>query len=215
MRKALLSLALCALPLVIHAQQWPEVHQEAKPGLRWWWLGSAVDKPNLQWTLQQYANQGVGAVEITPIYGVQGNQANNIDYLSDHWMEMLRFTEQQGRATGIEVDMATGTGWPFGGPWVPLQESASQMVIVDKRVDERKLKALDLTPPSKKASNCQLVGIYAFRMASPSISSRLLAKRNSKSTSNNKETPSRRSPSMVNCPAKGHGASWRFIRNSG
>lgn len=162
MRKALLSLALCTLPLAIHAQQRPEVHQEAKPGLRWWWLGSAVDKPNLQWTLQQYANQGVGAVEITPIYGVQGNQANNIDYLSDHWMEMLRFTEQQGRATGIEVDMATGTGWPFGGPWVPLQESASQMVIVDKRVDERKLKALDLTPPSKKASNCQLVGIYAF-----------------------------------------------------
>lgn len=162
MRKALFFLFAYAFPFVLHAQQWPAVQQEAKPGLRWWWLGSAVDKPNLQWSLQQYAACGAGAVEITPIYGVQHNERNNIDYLSDRWMEMLRYTEQQGAADGIEIDMATGTGWPFGGPWVPLEESASQMVIVDKRSEERRLKDLDLTPPSNKAANCRLVGIYAF-----------------------------------------------------
>ena len=41
--------------------------REAKPGLRWWWLGSAVDKENLSWCLGEYAKAGVGAVEITPI----------------------------------------------------------------------------------------------------------------------------------------------------
>lgn len=162
MRKTLFILFACAFPFVLHAQQWPVVHQEAKPGLRWWWLGSAVDKPNLQWSLQQYAACGAGAVEIAPIYGVQHNEQNNIDYLSDRWMEMLRYTEQQGAADGIEIDMATGTGWPFGGPWVPLKESASQMVIVDKHIEGSLLKNLDLTPPNKKAANCRLVGIYAF-----------------------------------------------------
>ncbi len=162
MRKYLLLLIVCAITIPLHAQQWPIVRQEAKPGLRWWWLGSAVDKPNLQWSLQQYADHGAGAVEITPIYGVQNNEANNIDYLSDKWMEMLRYTEQQGAADGIEIDMATGTGWPFGGPWVPLEESASQMVIVDKQQGGSKLKDFDLTPPAKKASNCRLVGIYAY-----------------------------------------------------
>lgn len=162
MRKFILSLMACALPLATQAQQWPAARQEAKPGLRWWWLGSAVDKPNLQWAMRQYASHGVGAVEITPIYGVKNNEKNNIGYLSDRWMEMLRYTEQQGTADSIEIDMATGTGWPFGGPWVPLEESASQMVIVDKTAEGRKLKALDITPPSKKASNCRLVGIYAF-----------------------------------------------------
>ena len=73
------------------AQSWPEAKQEAKPGARWWWLGSAVDKENLKWNLKQYAEHGIGAVEITPIYGVQGNDANNIPYLSDKWMEMLRY----------------------------------------------------------------------------------------------------------------------------
>ena len=64
---------LAVMVLASTAQSWPEATTESKPGARWWWLGSAVDKENLQWNLQQYANHGIGAVEITPIYGVQGN----------------------------------------------------------------------------------------------------------------------------------------------
>jgi len=122
--------------LQANAQSWPTVTTEAKAGARWWWLGSAVDKENLQWNLTEYAKHGIGAVEITPIYGVQGNDANNIPYLSDKWMEMLRFTGEQCRQNGIELDMATGTGWPFGGPWVPLEESASRAIFVEKTIDK-------------------------------------------------------------------------------
>ena len=118
-----------------HAQQWPALKSEAKPGARWWWLGSAVDKENLKWNISQYAQHGIGALEITPIYGVQGNEAQNIPYLSDRWMEMLRYTQEQCRQNGIELDMATGTGWPFGGPWVPLEESACRVIFVEKEMD--------------------------------------------------------------------------------
>ena len=94
----------------ISAQQWPTPTRESKPGARWWWLGSAVDEENLQWNMQQYANHGIGALEITPIYGVQGNDANNIPYLSEKWMKMLRFVENEGKRDDIEISMATGTG---------------------------------------------------------------------------------------------------------
>ena len=131
-----LSFIICHLPFSpAGAQSWPTPTTEAKAGARWWWLGSAVDKQNLQWNLREYAKHGIGAVEITPLYGVQGNQANNIDYLSDKWMEMLRFTGEQAQRNGIELDMATGTGWPFGGPWVPLKESACRVVFVEKEID--------------------------------------------------------------------------------
>ena len=74
MNKYLLSTLLFVfVSLMANAQQWPEVRQEAKAGARWWWLGSAVDKENLRWTMQEYAKHGIGALEITPIYGVQGN----------------------------------------------------------------------------------------------------------------------------------------------
>ncbi|MBR1388580.1 MAG: glycosyl hydrolase family 2, partial [Prevotella sp.] len=98
MRRSFVFIIACAASiLTAQAQQWPEVRQEAKAGARWWWLGSAVDKENLQWTMQEYANHGIGALEITPLYGVQGNQANNIPYLSDKWMEMLRQVQKNGQ----------------------------------------------------------------------------------------------------------------------
>ena len=139
---------LLALPVM--AQQWPTVTPEAKPGARWWWLGSAVDKENLQWNMQEYAKHGIGALEITPLYGVQGNDANNIPYLSDKWMEMLRFTQEQGKANGIEIDMATGTGWPFGGPWVPLEESACRAVFVEQSFIGEKVENMDLRPTEER-----------------------------------------------------------------
>ena len=139
---------LFALPVM--AQQWPTVTPEAKPGARWWWLGSAVDKENLQWNMQEYAKHGIGALAITPLYGVQGNDANNIPYRSDKWMEMLRFTQEQGKANGIEIDMATGTGWPFGGPWVPLEESACRAVFVEQSFIGDQVKDLDLRPVEEK-----------------------------------------------------------------
>ena len=136
MKKLIAVIAMGIFALQANAQSWPTVTTEAKAGARWWWLGSAVDKENLQWNLTEYAKHGIGAVEITPIYGVQGNDANNIPYLSDKWMEMLRFTGEQCRQNGIELDMATGTGWPFGGPWVPLEESASRAIFVEKTIDK-------------------------------------------------------------------------------
>ena len=140
------------------AQSWPTPTTEAKAGTRWWWLGSAVDKENLRWNLQEYAKHGIGAVEITPIYGVQGNEANNIPYLSDKWMEMLRFTANECERNGIELDMATGTGWPFGGPWVPLEESACRAVFVEKEMAD----VVDLSPSEKDAKNAVLDKVMLY-----------------------------------------------------
>lgn len=61
---------------------------------------------------------GIGGVEITPIYGVRGEEKHFIQYLSDDWVRMLEHTLREAARLDLGVDMATGTGWPFGGPWV-------------------------------------------------------------------------------------------------
>ena len=38
--------------------------------------GKCRRRKNLTYNLEEYARTGMGAVEITPIYGVQGNDAN-------------------------------------------------------------------------------------------------------------------------------------------
>ncbi|MBP3756909.1 MAG: glycosyl hydrolase family 2 [Prevotella sp.] len=150
-------------PLSIHAQPaWPAASQEAKAGARWWWLGSAVDKKNIQWNMQEYAKAGIGSLEITPIYGVQGNKQNELSFLSTPWMEALKFSEQEGQKNGIAIDMSTGTGWPFGGPNVPLEEAACKAVFVDTTLTGRKFKNIDLSAPAKEQKYARLHKVMAF-----------------------------------------------------
>jgi hypothetical protein len=108
---------------------WPEITQEAKPWTRWWWLGSDVDSVNLTRNLDALSRAGIGGVEITPIYGVQGRDAYCIDYLSPRWMNILAFVESEAKRLGMSVDMNNGTGWPFGGPEVTIEDAASKAIF--------------------------------------------------------------------------------------
>ena len=127
----LLCLLFSSVLTVSSQVKWPDPQPEARPYTRWWWLGSAVNEKDLRYNLTEYARAGIGGVEITPIYGVQGNEANNIDYLSPEWMQMLGKVQQISAELNLEVNMSTGTGWPFGGPWVPLEEAAAKLKVED------------------------------------------------------------------------------------
>lgn len=139
--------------LSVHAQSWPTPTVESKPAARWWWLGSALTEKDVKWNMEQYASHGLGALEITPLYGVQGNDKNNIPFLSPRWMQMLKFIEDEGKQTGIEIDMNNGTGWPFGGPTVKLTDGACKAIFVDKSALAEKKKSvvtLDLNVENAK-----------------------------------------------------------------
>lgn len=135
----------------LSAQSWPAVNPEAKPGARWWWLGSAVTEKDLQWNISEYAKTGIGALEITPIYGVQGNDKNNLSFLSAPWMKALDFTETEGSKNGVLIDMNNGTGWPFGGPEVPISEAAAKLAYTDTIITGKVLRTgIDISIIDKK-----------------------------------------------------------------
>lgn len=116
--------------------QWPVVTQTAKPWTRWWWEGSAVDKQNLRWAMQQYQSVGLGGLEITPIYGVKGYESAFIDFLSPKWMDMLEYTLQEAKKLGLGIDMANATGWPFGGPWVKPADACKNINLKTYQLKE-------------------------------------------------------------------------------
>lgn len=129
--KRITSLLLICASVIVSAQDWPAVRPEMRPASRWWWLGSAVDSVNLDALMSEYAAAGISELEITPIYGVQGNEAADISFLSPQWMHMLQVCNAIGDRVGIRVDMNTGTGWPFGGPQVTEEDAATKAVIED------------------------------------------------------------------------------------
>ena len=129
-RKPLILILFVAIPLVAYNQNkeyWPEITHEAKPWTRWWWMGSAVDKENISRLMADYADKGIGGVEITPIYGVKGEEDNYIDFLSPEWIQMLKTTVEAADKNQMGVDMNTGTGWPFGGPTITSEFAAKTM----------------------------------------------------------------------------------------
>ena len=153
------SFLICA-----QSAQWPTPLPEAKAGTRWWWLGSAVDKPNLEWNLSEYARVGIGAVEITPLYGVQGNEKNELQFLSPQWMQALKDVQDISREKGIEVDMNCGTGWPFGGPLVPIEEAACKAVFIDTLIHAKSVdvNTISLPVPEKERPYAKLQCIKVF-----------------------------------------------------
>jgi hypothetical protein len=119
---------VCIIPLLFlcmvgcrqeaNTPDWPSITSQQKPWTRWWWQGSAVTKNGITAELEAFAKAGLGGVEITPIYGVHGAEEQFVRYLSLEWIELLVHTFKEADRLGLGVDMATGTGWPFGGPWV-------------------------------------------------------------------------------------------------
>ena len=107
--------------------QWPAVTTTMKPWARWWWEGSAVTKEGLSINLRKYKAAGLGGLELTPIYGVKGEEQNFIPFLSPLWVQMFQYTLNEAANLDLGIDMATGTGWPFGGPWVTPEDACKNV----------------------------------------------------------------------------------------
>jgi len=133
LRPALALFLGLALPLAVMpgraAGSAPAAPDTTKPWTRWWWPGSAVDEAGLTRQLEQFAAAGLGGVEITPIYGAKGVENRYVGFLSPRWMALLAHTGREARRLGLGVDMATGTGWPFGGPWVEPADGSQKLVL--------------------------------------------------------------------------------------
>ena len=105
----------------------------AKPWTYWWWMGSAVTKNDITAQLELFQKSGLGGVHIIPIYGVKGYEKAALPFLGKEWLDAMQHTVKEGKRLGLGVDMSTGTGWPFGGPNVPVARGAKQMKVEDRQ----------------------------------------------------------------------------------
>ena len=101
--------------------------------VRWWWFGPAVTKPELQRELEQMKAEGIGGVEIATLYPLALDDPmtgfHNQSFLSDQHLDALRFAATTARRLGLRVDITLGSGWPFGGPHIPVTRAAGQLRV--------------------------------------------------------------------------------------
>ena len=162
----LVLLLLCSCKEKVHQPQvWPEITQEVKPWSRWWWHGSSVTKAGITAELEAYQKAGIGGLELTPIYGVIGEEDQFVDYLSPEWMVLFQHTLSEAKRLGLGMDIATGTGWPFGGPHVTQELACKRLahsVYQLKEGEELKERVQYIESPLVRAVPNQVYQLYGI-----------------------------------------------------
>ncbi|HYJ45328.1 MAG TPA: glycosyl hydrolase [Pyrinomonadaceae bacterium] len=104
---------------------------DAKIMMRWWWFGPAVTRPELEREMRLMKEGGIGGFEVQPVYPLLPDDPTigikNLPFLSDEFLDALRFTSAKARELGLRMDLTLGSGWPFGGAQVPISDAAGML----------------------------------------------------------------------------------------
>ncbi len=95
--------------------------------VRWWWFGPSQNKAELEREMREMKAAGIGGFEVQPVYPL--SLENNYRYLSPEFLDVLRFAAQTAKELGLRMDLTLGSGWPFGGPRVPITQAAGRLRI--------------------------------------------------------------------------------------
>jgi hypothetical protein len=129
----LLSGAASANPISQIRERFAVPPDDARIMMRWWWFGPSVTKPQIERELKLMKEGGIGGFEVQPVYPLQlDNPAagfRNMRFLSPEFLDALRFTARRARELGLRMDLTLGSGWPFGGPQIPITQAAGRLRV--------------------------------------------------------------------------------------
>ncbi len=110
----------------------------ARPMTRWWWFGGAATAEEITRELTLMHDAGLRGVELEPMYPVETDDPKrgirNIRYFSPEWFDLLRHTVQETRRLGLQLDFGLGSGWPYGGPFIPVELAARKLQAIMRDV---------------------------------------------------------------------------------
>ncbi|HKW99655.1 MAG TPA: glycosyl hydrolase [Bryobacteraceae bacterium] len=135
-RRGFLSAALLAgaAPLGAAARNEAEIREfldvpnAARVRMHWFIFGPAWTAEECERQLRLMANAHAGGVLIIPTYPIAVDDPqrgiHNQEYLSTEFFSVLNSALVTCKKLGLTADIEIGTGWPYGGPSVSLEDSA-------------------------------------------------------------------------------------------
>ncbi len=132
-----------------------------RPFVRWWWNGNKLAKDEILRELDVLKAAGIGGVEINSIkFPAEKDPLNlpSLEWLGDEWCGMVRTAVDGARERGLTADIIVGSGWPFGGRFLPREHQTKILSVGRRRVagpatvtltEQEMVDSVDLTLHSK------------------------------------------------------------------
>jgi len=105
---------------------------DARPMVRWWWNGNAVEASELKRELKVMKEAGIGGVEINSIAmppQAVPTGALALQWAGREWCEMVKVASEEARELGMITDLIVGSGWPFGGRFLEEEEIMQRLGV--------------------------------------------------------------------------------------
>lgn len=106
--------------------------REHRPMVRWWWNGDKLDEQEVQRELDLLKEIGIGGVEINPIRFPDDTDSvgyRTLTWLSPEWTRMVELTARSCRERDMDCDIIVGSGWPYGGEFLPRDEQLQLLTL--------------------------------------------------------------------------------------
>jgi alpha-L-rhamnosidase len=101
--------------------------------MRWWWFGPAATRDEITRELEQMKSADIGGVEVANLYPQALDDPatgfHNTPYLSEEHLDALHWAAQEAHRLGLRIDVTLTSGWPFGGPEIPVTQAAGKLRV--------------------------------------------------------------------------------------
>lgn len=133
--------------------------EAAKPMTRWWWFGGAVTEAELEREFRLMQAGGLRGVELQPVYPVAvddaGRGIRNLRMYSPEWFARLRYAIARAHGRGLQFDLTLGSGWPYGGPFMPAGLGAHKLQWLSRDTEGPGAWSWDLFPALVNAGHME------------------------------------------------------------
>lgn len=108
--------------------------EDARPMVRWWWFGPSATPVEIDREIVAMRAEGFGGFEVQATYPLSPDDPtrgiHNVPFLSPPFLAALRHAGETARASGMRIDVTLGSGWPYGGPSVPITQASVSVRLI-------------------------------------------------------------------------------------
>ena len=138
---------------------------QARPYVWWHWMSGNITREGISADLEAMADSGIGGAWIFNTGASHGCEIppGPIDYMSDEWLDMVKFATTEAQRLGLTLGVENCAGWAtMGGPWIKPEHNSQRVVSTVVKVDGGKRVVVKLAQPETKLDYYRDIAIIAY-----------------------------------------------------